>query len=726
MRQNLLYSLGCFLLLTGGQLKTMAQQTVKGPSSSQTPYVAPVIPGARTVSILSVTDDIDGYKMVGIPDGLGAFDNGDGTFTLLMNHELGNTSGDTRAHGAKGAFVSSWIIRKSDLTVLNGSDLITAVYGWNAATQANNATFGTFAFNRFCSADLPAISAFYNTKTGLGTAARIFMHGEEGGATGYQLATVASGADKGKSYVLGKFNLSTNGSGLTGLGAWENALANPYEQDKTIVIGNNDGGTGIMNNSVSVYIGTKTNTGSEADKAGLTNGTLKFINVTGNPVEIVNSTTRATNITSGTRFTLNSTAATTFSRPEDGAWNPANPAEYFFVTTDRLDQVNDGIGTQIGRSRLWRLTFDDITKPELGGKIDILLDGTEGQVMMDNLTVDKTGSYLMLLEDVGNAAHNGKIWKYTIATDELKEIAKHDASRFGDIGIPATSPFNQDEETSGIIDVQDILGNGWFLFVDQAHYSTGIPAFAVEGGQLLALYNPGCVTANAAITVTPSPVVNGQQANTIYLGYGPQSVNLTASVQAGDAPYTYTWGPTGETASTITVSPTETTKYTVEIKNALNCTYAANQTITVKDIRDGNKPKIFICHKGKNTLSIGVEDVQNHLLHGDRLGSCENETQKRMIANQFAGEIYTNIKVAVYPNPVQTNAMVSLTLGTETLVTVTVSDAQGRPVMKGIQKNLPSGNQIITFNTSGFANGLYFVEVSYAGSKSVHKMMIRH
>ena len=31
--------------------------------------------------------------MVGIPDGLGAFDNGDGTFTVLMNHELGNTQG---------------------------------------------------------------------------------------------------------------------------------------------------------------------------------------------------------------------------------------------------------------------------------------------------------------------------------------------------------------------------------------------------------------------------------------------------------------------------------------------------------------------------------------------------------------------------------------------------------------------------------------------------------
>ena len=33
------------------------------------------------------------YRMAGIPDGLGAFDNGDGTLTVLMNQELPNTAG---------------------------------------------------------------------------------------------------------------------------------------------------------------------------------------------------------------------------------------------------------------------------------------------------------------------------------------------------------------------------------------------------------------------------------------------------------------------------------------------------------------------------------------------------------------------------------------------------------------------------------------------------------
>ncbi|MBD2517069.1 SdiA-regulated domain-containing protein [Nostoc sp. FACHB-973] len=493
-----------------GSAAAPTQATIQGSNSSATPYIIPAISGSGVslTSILSVGDSINGYKMVGIPDGLGAFDNGDGTFTLLMNHELGSTSGITRAHGGTGAFVSSWVIDKSNLSVVGGGDLIQKVYNWNTATQGSNTTTSTINFSRFCSADLATPTAYYNAATGLGSQERIFMHGEEGGTTGYQLATIATGANKGNSYVLGKFNLSTNASGLTGVGGWENALANPLAQDKTIVIGNNDGGTGIMSNAVAVYVGTKTNTGTEIDKAGLTNGTLKFINVTGNSAEIANATTRATNITSGTAFTLSGTASTTFSRPEDGAWNPLNPSQYFFATTDRIDQVSDGVGTQVGRSRLWRLNFTDITNPDAGGTIDLLLDGTEGGNMFDNITTDKFGN-ILLQEDVGGAAHNGKVWQYNIATDTLKLLAKHDPARFGDIGVAATAPFTNDEESSGIIDAQDILGPGWFLLDTQAHY--GITGELVEGGQLQALFNPDTYKAyqadynNTPITVTFNP-----------------------------------------------------------------------------------------------------------------------------------------------------------------------------------------------------------------------------
>src|SRR5262245_40136096 len=98
---------------------------ITGPSSSQSPYLLRSQPGVVTVSLMSVGDSVnlkpDGvtpYRMVGIPDGLGAYDNGDGTFTVVMNHEIGGTIaggvmtplGTARAHGNAGAFASRWAL----------------------------------------------------------------------------------------------------------------------------------------------------------------------------------------------------------------------------------------------------------------------------------------------------------------------------------------------------------------------------------------------------------------------------------------------------------------------------------------------------------------------------------------------------------------------------------------------------------------------------------------
>ena len=64
-------------------VSAIAKAQITGPSTDSSPYVIPVSPGVQTTSILTANDSINGYPMVGVPDGLGAFDNGDGTFTLL-------------------------------------------------------------------------------------------------------------------------------------------------------------------------------------------------------------------------------------------------------------------------------------------------------------------------------------------------------------------------------------------------------------------------------------------------------------------------------------------------------------------------------------------------------------------------------------------------------------------------------------------------------------------
>src|SRR5262245_35815349 len=146
-------------------------------------YLTALAPGATVTPLLTTGDAVDGYKMIGIPDGLGAFDNGDGTFTVLMYHELPATAGVVRDHGQMGAFVSMFVIDKSTLEVLSGGDLIQRVVLDGTASTA---------FARLCSADLPALTAFFNAQTGLGTRERIFMNGEETGNEGRGFGTVVS------------------------------------------------------------------------------------------------------------------------------------------------------------------------------------------------------------------------------------------------------------------------------------------------------------------------------------------------------------------------------------------------------------------------------------------------------------------------------------------------------------------------------------------------------
>jgi hypothetical protein len=481
----------------------VAQSTLAatGPSSSQSPYIVPLVSGVTTTSILTVGDNpgtpsnpTSSYQMVGIPDGLGAYDNGNGTLTILMNHELGVGTGATRAHGQKGAFVSEWVVDKTTLGVNSGSDLITSV--------VTSVVTGSTELGRFCSADLAAPTAYFNAGSGLGSQSRIYMTGEEVGAEGRAFGTIATGTDKGKAYELphlGKFS-------------WENSVANPLSQNKTIVVGTDDSTPG----EVYVYVGTKTNTGTEVAKAGLTNGNLYGVKVTGIPDEAATGSWAGgastpftlhnhgdVSSSTGTALqVLDDTAnVTAFRRPEDGQWDPSKPNDFYFVTTN-------GVGSP---SRLWRMRFSDSNltdgfDPETGGQIQLLIDGQDPTTvangfggrtieMMDNMTVDKFGR-VFLQEDPGGNARSSKIWMYDIATDQVVLIAEHDRTRFGgeafgttSASLP-TSPFNNNEEASGIIDASDILGDGWYLMDVQAHYTTGLSTTLVEGGQLLAMYVP--------------------------------------------------------------------------------------------------------------------------------------------------------------------------------------------------------------------------------------------
>jgi secreted PhoX family phosphatase len=472
-----------------------------GPSTSVEPYLLPSAQGVDITSVLTVLDpvmpSVNGYRMVGIPDGLGAFRTGGNEFTLLMNHELNTTQGAVRAHGSKGAFVSKWRIDAKSLKVLDGEDLIRRINLWNGSAYVQ----GTTAFNRFCSADLPDEKALRHGNGG--TKEVIYLNGEEsddGRAWGH----VVTGPYAGTSWELPRL----------GRLPFENVLVSPNGKDKTIVMCMEDGDLDTSAASARpcelyVYIGTKQQDGTPVEQAGLTNGKLYSAKVTVNNAPVAGETDAfglGTGAYAGAgQFTLvemgiggnvetwssaqltadaKAKNATRFRRIEDGAWDPrgGRDNDFYFVTTADMNT----------RTRLWRLRFNNLDNPQLGGTLEILVNGFDsGQDvrMFDNITIDGFGR-IILCEDVGNNPRIGKVWLYSIDSGRLMEIAAHNPKFFGD---PTSPTFHtQDEESSGVIDAQATLGQGWFLIDVQDHRAisaTEDPALElVQRGQLLAMY----------------------------------------------------------------------------------------------------------------------------------------------------------------------------------------------------------------------------------------------
>ena len=500
-----------FLIAAAVTASLPAANMFTGISSSESPYLTPTAPGWTSTSVLTVGDAIGGYKMVGIPDGLGAFDNGDGTMTVLANHELGNTSGIIRGHGAKGAFVSKWVINTSTWAVISGGDLVTSAANqlmWNGTTWAQPGT--PYAIARLCSGDLPGVSAFWDGTNGYN--GRIFMNGEETGDEGKALAWIVTGSEAGKMYELPHL----------GKNSWENALArsnygtNPGAANlaQTAVVLTDDSTPG----EVFLYLGTKTNTGNAIQKAGLTNGQLYGIKVnaaTGYTGAFVYEAATGLNGTftlapifdntsiagkTGAQLqTVASASATRFARPEDAAWYDHD--SLIFNTTGAT------VNSVVVSSKLYQLDFNSSTSAGIlttGGTIKVLVDsanltGTDGLIAQkfDNLTVGNDG-LIYLQEDPGNVSYVAKHWVVnpnagTQAQIEASavQIFESDRGRF----LSGAADFRTiDEEHSGIIDITTIVNDGvagskWFLVATQNHAAaTGANATElVEGGQFVAL-----------------------------------------------------------------------------------------------------------------------------------------------------------------------------------------------------------------------------------------------
>lgn len=481
--------------------------TSTGPSTTTDPYVLPVADGVHIKSLFTVEDGAaaNGYAMTGIPDGLGLVRPAPSSrgFTLLMNQELRSSQGIVRRHGKIGAFVAKLGIDSGSLEIESGNDLIDPdVRYWNYLTQTYGSTpspggvnprdpSDTFLaqaaeFARFCSASITEWGHLFNKASKNGYEGQIYFANEENGDEG-RLFGVTTG---GQAQQLPRL----------GLLSWENTLAAANHSDTTAVMGNEDGAAG----QIHVYVGKKQSSGNAFDKAGLTNGTRYVIDLADESVSddpgfrakygkgvAVPFTLGADEVvdwdSSGARQNQEAAAkGVSLNRVEDGVFDPRHPNDFYFVTTEGSPGVDpqEPSVTRDGGG-LWRIRFADVDRPELGGTLELLLDGTEAPYLNkpDNLGMDDKGD-LMIQEDPGNNAHLSRIVAYDVDSGARGVVAEFDPALFRS---ESPSFITQDEESSGIIDARDALGRGWFLFDAQVHKAAADPA-KVELGQLMALH----------------------------------------------------------------------------------------------------------------------------------------------------------------------------------------------------------------------------------------------
>jgi hypothetical protein len=468
-------------------------------------YAVGVAKGYETKALLSVGDRVPltsdpskQFQMVGIPDGLGAHRNGDGTSTVYMNHELRNTAQTETIVGAplaKGAQVSRLTIDRTG-KVLSAEPAYTTVYQENtlvgpAATVANT----TRPFSRFCSGSLAGTREGFDRN--------IYFANEEDGP--------AASFDGRGGQAVAIFDGEAHALPKLGRFAWENTLVQTRHDDLTVIMGMEDGPSAldpaVENSQLYLYVGVQDRSkgASVLRRNGLDNGTL-YVAVPTNA-----SLTGEDDFTAGdvairwvaipnagdmdaARLEAASDAvgALRFARPEDGAFNKRNRHEFLFVTTGGAAGAN-----VLGR--LYSLALDrknpiaPATLSVVSNADTIIAAGGDTAISPDN--IDVSDKYLMINEDgtgdtrpvMAAKGRDGSIWRF--------DIDRHGVDPDSAVRVAELNPPGRDGiavgpgvwETSGIIDAKGIIsGKDTWLFDVQAHGPTTAPApNTVEDGQLL-------------------------------------------------------------------------------------------------------------------------------------------------------------------------------------------------------------------------------------------------
>lgn len=239
------------------------------------------------------------------------------------------------------------------------------------------------------------------------------------------------------------------------------------------------------------------------------------------------------------------------------------------------------------------------------------------------------------------------------------------------------------------------------------------------------------VYACSAPTITVAPAnagFAGAAAKTIYLGYGAQSVTLTAR---GEPAFAYTWTPAAGLSDPNGANPVFTPTaggsyvFTATATNAALCTRTASVTINVIDVRCGSKlDKVVVCHKGSKYLCIGTDGVADHLAHGDMVGACDQSAAPASLASE--NSTTDNLQLAVSPNPSNARATLTFTLPHHDAYRLEVINTQGALVSVVAEGNGEAGESFThVFNRGRLAAGLYIVRLVSGKQSQTTKLILQ-
>jgi len=407
-------------------------------------------PGSGTIidPILSTGDVVGGYQMSGIPDGLGAYKDGQNNMVVMMNHEMGRTF--PALPPGVDARISKLRINRKTRTVLEGS------YPFN----------GSEGFERFCSSTLELINGtpyYFTGEEAIGVSPAVGHDGSSivmNAETGQWWETEHFGHISHENVVpverLSKFMVVTTDDDFR-VGQPAYLFAYIADSFEAAVSGDQSRG--------SLYVWKANNTAIlDIAKGQTIEG--EFVPIS--QAENLNSTTLKAAGTAHHGYR--------FARLEDAATAQQSPGRLYFTDTGKA-----GANTLTGA--LYQMDIDPADPTQ--ASVTLLLDGDAGDTINRPDNLDTSPSSVVIQEDGGQ----NRVLVYDIKT--------------GTVRIVARTP-NTAWESSGVINAQTLLGDNWWLMDTQAHSiltapqpgvtapgAQPVPFTAVgEDGQLLAVYIP--------------------------------------------------------------------------------------------------------------------------------------------------------------------------------------------------------------------------------------------